>query len=142
MGVGLGEEDAEIGVGEFHVEDPVGDLDDRIVPPGDALLLVESAGDALVESVLEKRALDLVGGVVSRPAGIGDDGEQEQAEEGDGDADRSREAAKVSAEMLSDIEWRHENPGIELSLASNTRLGAATGNPCTHKHLSWPSQFH
>ena len=84
----------------------------------------------MIESVLDERSFGFGRLLVGRPAGIGDDGEQEEAEEGDGDADRSREAAKVSAEMLSDIEWRHENPGVELSLASNTRLGAATGNPC------------
>ena len=83
MGIGLGEEDAEIGVGEFHIEDLVGDLDDGIVPPGDALLLVQRARDALVESVLEQRALDLGSGLVGRPAGIGNDRKQKQAEEGD-----------------------------------------------------------
>ena len=32
MGIGLGEEDTKIGVGEFHIEDFVGDLDDRDRP--------------------------------------------------------------------------------------------------------------
>ena len=87
MAVGLGEEDAEIGVGEFEVDGLVGDLDDGVVPPGDALLLVQRARDALVEGVLEQRALAFGRGLIGRPAGVGDDGKQQQSEERDRRAD-------------------------------------------------------
>ena len=48
MTVGLGEEDAEICVDEVEVDGFVRDLEDRVIPPSNALLLVERAGDALI----------------------------------------------------------------------------------------------
>ncbi|ODR96151.1 hypothetical protein AUC69_15395 [Methyloceanibacter superfactus] len=78
--VGLGQENTKIGVGEFEVDCVIGDLDDGVVPPGDALLLVQNAQDAFVERVVEKDALSLDRGLVRRPAGISDDREQKHAE--------------------------------------------------------------
>ena len=35
MAIGLGEKDAEIGIGEFEIDGLVSDFGDGIVPPGD-----------------------------------------------------------------------------------------------------------
>ena len=77
MAVRLGEENAEIAVSEVEIDGFVGDLDDGIIPPSDALLFVEDAGDALIERVLEKGALAFGRSLVRRPTRIRNDGQQE-----------------------------------------------------------------
>ena len=104
MSVGLGEKDAEIGVSEFEIDGLVGDLNDGIVPPRDALLFVQGAGNAFVERVLDEHAFALACRLVGRPARIGNYREEHKPEEGDRDPNYYREAAEVSAEMLGEIE--------------------------------------
>ncbi len=90
VSVGFRQEDAEVGVDEIEVDGGVRNLDDRIVPPGNAFLLVEGSRDALVERVFEQHALTFGGALVRGPTGIGDDRKQHQAEADDGSLDKAR----------------------------------------------------
>jgi hypothetical protein len=81
MAIGLGEEYAELGVREVEINGLVRDLGDGIVPPGDGFLFVQHARDTMIESVLDERAFAFGRRLVGRPARIGNDREQDQAEE-------------------------------------------------------------
>jgi len=100
VAIGLGEEYAELVIGKFEINVRIGELGDGFIPPSDRLLLTEQARDTKIESVFNEGSLAVYGGLVGRPAGVGDDGEQEQTEKSDRDADGRNEPFEIAADMI------------------------------------------
>ena len=86
MTVGLGQECADVPVDPFLVEFH-GGVRDRVVPPGDTLLLVQDARNALVECVLKENLIAVERGPIGDDPGIDHDADDERAENADDDRD-------------------------------------------------------
>ena len=117
--VGLGQEDAEIAVDETEIG-RIDDQSDGIVPPGDALLLVEGPGDALVQRILDPGPFGLNLHAVRLDAHIHDGTNQQGTGHGHGTADDLRETTQIgpgaSLAFLRDV--------THLNLAFPSGLGA------------------
>src|SRR5690606_15720988 len=124
MAVGLGQVDPELRICEFEVERAVRGIDHRLAPPGNALLSVEDRGNALIESVLDQRAVDVARRLVHAPVRDGDGRRQKHAEERGGGSAVPRQSTQVAVIEAGCICQQHKRAypsrTYTESLAANT----------------------
>ena len=107
MTVSLGQEDSEIRIGELEIDGFVGDLQYRIVPPGDALLPVEHVGNALIERILEQSTLSVSCSLICRPTCKCNNCEQKQTKERNYRPNNFRQPAEIAFIQAGCISQQH-----------------------------------
>ncbi len=82
MTISLGEKYAELGNGKVEIDGLLGNFGDGLVPPSDGLFFVQHPRDAMIERVLDERALGVGCRRVRGPARIVNDRDEDEAEQG------------------------------------------------------------